>query len=112
MALTRDQILAKRLDLPRKEVEVPGVGPVYFRVLSVADLLAVSARARANAEADRSHDSLTDMVRLTACDEAGEPLFGPGDDEALLGLPLDTLKALAEAGMSLNSMADGAARKN
>lgn len=106
-SLTRDQVLAKRLDLPREPVTVPGLGgTVYVRVLSLAGLVKLIAATKAAKEAGKEHLDLALVTAATACDADGKLLFTDADTETLLELPMDVLKTVAEAAMKLNKMGD------
>lgn len=91
MSLTRDALLAGQMD--RREVKIKG-GSVWVRELSATEASAYLKVAQAP-----NPDEVTLMahlVCLTATDAIGHNLFKPDDIEAVKGMPLKSLKTLAE----------------
>jgi hypothetical protein len=81
-------------------VQVPGLDePCYVRALSVAAL----SRFLAEKESADGPSSLALLVALSVCDSAGDLLFA-GDEASARDLPLDLVKALADATMAANGL--------
>lgn len=110
MALSREQILAKRLDVPRKAVDVPHLGTVNVRVMPLAQVVKIQERKPGSEAA-----VLPWLAIATVCDDEGRLLFTEADYDALAELPADSLVAIAAAAGQLNKTGDEgfeAARKN
>lgn len=103
MALTRDQILAKRLDLPREPVDVPQLGgEVFVRVMTAAE----KDRFEADhlARKDKLADFRARLVVAVACDADGLPLFTPADVPALGELSSLAIEPVVRKGLAMNGL--------
>ena len=111
-ALSRDALLDRLSARPVQEVEVPGVGPVLMREMSV--------RERQDWSAANSQDSdgiaiTIALVMATLCGEGGERCFTSDDAEAFGDSSGPLLEALAKEASRINGIgadAQAAAEKN
>lgn len=114
MALDRAAILAKKLDLPREEIDVPELGgTVFVQVLTAAKRDRMEADH--NVRKDKHAQFRARFVALVACDETGNPLFTEADLPDLDQLPATALDPIVKAGMRLNGLgseAEEETRKN
>lgn len=84
--VNREVFLAKR---PRMEpVDVPGMGTVYVRALSVRERSTVLRKINAIPKDDPERDSIADalVVIASACDENGKPLLKYDDMDSVLAM--------------------------
>ena len=109
MALTREQIKAKRGVRPRVAVEVPELGTVYVAKMTAKDrdqfeqmvtggkvggVNLVNIRAR--------------FVALVAVNEDGTRMFEDADAEWIGELDTDIVQAIVDAGFALNGIGGNA----
>jgi hypothetical protein len=105
VALTRDQILAKRNVRERAPVEVPGWGTIYVAKFTARDrdrfeeIVTGGIPGKVNLRNVRAQ-----VVTLLAVDEDGVRLFQDGDAEAIGELDSDAVQAIVDAGFKLNGL--------
>lgn len=107
MKLNREALLARSLS--RREVELPDVGTVTVRELSAAEVGQYVKLHKAD-DADEL-SMLAWIVCRAVCDDQGKPLFTDADLDAIKGMGLKTLKAIAEAVAGLSGLTDDDAAK-
>jgi hypothetical protein len=102
VTLNREQILAVRAALPREAVDVPELGgTVYVRALTLKEVGDIQTAQKTLTDPLLMHPKL---VILAIVDEAGAPLFGPADADAVASLPWPALKLMVDAIMRINRM--------
>lgn len=107
MALTRDQIKAKRGVMPREPLIVPELGeePIYISKLSAAgrdkfESMVTGGRAGSvNLENIRAR-----FMTLVCVDEAGQKLFEESDAEWLGELDTDVVQKIVDKGFAINGI--------
>jgi len=110
MALTRDQILARRAQLPREEIDVPELGgPVFIRVLTLKEVGEIQRETKAGQDPLRMYPKL---IALACCDDDGKPLFVGQDIAVIDDLPWPAVDHLARAILKLNKMGPDDAPKD
>lgn len=117
--LTKDQLLAPA-ELKREEREIPGLGPVLMREMSVNERLENPKRRKTIAkemgegaeEGDVDFVASLHMVARVLCAEGGTPMFAdteiPRAVEALKQRSQATVTALQKAFLEVNGMGEGA----
>lgn len=104
MTLTRDQILARRAQLPRETVEVPDLGgSVLIRGLTLKEVAAAQKAARASADPLSIYPHL---VRTACINDDGTPVFVGEDIKALDDLPFAAVDAIARAVVRMNRLSE------
>ncbi len=102
MTLTRDQILAKRTELPRETVEIPELGgAVMVRTLTLKEVREIQKAQQASKEPLSIYPKI---VALGCVDGAGQPLFVGEDIKLIDDLPWAATDAIAKAVLRLNKM--------
>jgi hypothetical protein len=102
MALNRRDILNSGRKVEAVDVPEWG-GTVHLKVLSVAQLVAfMEAKDKLNVF---EHFPL--LISMSACDEAGNLLFGPDDLVALKEQGFEVLRRLGQAALKLNRIGPG-----
>ena len=105
MALTRDEILAKRSVRQRVAVEVPELGTVYVAKFTARDrdrfeeIITGGIPGRVNLRNVRAQ-----VVPLLVVDENGKRLFEDSDSDAIGELDSDTIQAIVDAGFKINGI--------
>lgn len=106
MALTRDEIKAKRGVLPREPLDVPALGGTVY-------VSKMSAKARDQFEqmvtGGKTGGINLDNVRakfvtLVTTDEAGKPLFTSEDAEWIGELDTEAVQAIVDKGFAMNGI--------
>ena len=102
----RDRILQAD-DLPREPVEVPEWGAtVWVRTLTAAERERWEAEAVGEGGRARTRFEVrASLVVLAACDEAGAPVFEPGDVPALATKAAPAVIRLFDRALALNAVA-------
>lgn len=104
MALTRDQILSKRPELPREAVSVPELGgDVFVRVLTLKEVGEIQREQKAGTDPLRIYPKI---IALGCVSENGEPLFIGDDIKVIEWLPWPGVEALATAILRINKMGE------
>lgn len=102
MTLSRDEIIAKRAQLPRESVEVPELGgSVLIRTLTLHEVSEVQKAQKSSKEPLSSYPKL---VALACIKEDGTPLFVGEDIKLIDELPWPVVDAIATAVLKLNRM--------
>ncbi len=91
--VTRESLLASLKALRPTALEVPELGTVYLRPLSLAGM---SKLGESKDEKDRSKVIL-DVITECVCDEKGERLFTAEDRDAILQMPSGAATRIVEA---------------
>lgn len=105
MALTREEILAKRNVRQRVPVEVPGWGTVHVAKFTARDrdrfeeIVTGGVPGKVNLRNVRAQ-----VVTLLAVKEDGTRLFEDGDADAVGDLDSDAVQAVIDAGFKLNGL--------
>lgn len=105
MALTRDEILAKRGVRPRKPVEIPGLGTVYIAKFTARDrdrfeeIVTGGIPGKVNLKNVRGQ-----VMTLLCCNEDGTRMFTEADADACGELDTDTVQAVIDAGFEINGI--------
>lgn len=105
MALTREQIKAKRGVRPRVAVEVPELGTVYVAKFSAKDrdrfeqMVTGGKVGGVNLENVRAR-----FVAMVCVNEDGTRMFDEGDADWIGDLDTDTVQAIVDAGFKLNGI--------
>jgi hypothetical protein len=106
--LSREAILAAA-DLRSEEVAVPEWGgSVRVRMLTAAERDQFEMAITATKDAPNHTDTRSLLVRLTVCDEAGVPLFGPEDMERLGQKSAAAMDRVFSAATRINAQSDKA----
>lgn len=104
MALTRDQILAKRPELPREAVGVPELGgEVFVRVLTLREVGEIQREQKASTDPLRVYPRI---IALGCVSEDGSPLFVGDDIKIIESLPWPAVETLATAILRINKMGE------
>lgn len=106
MALTREQIKAKRGVRPRVAVEVPELGTVHVAKFSAKDRdrfeqMVTGGRVGGNVNLDNVRARFVAMVCVN---EDGTRMFEDGDAEWIGELDTDIVQAIVDAGFKLNGI--------
>lgn len=105
MALTRDEILAKRGVRQRKAVEVPGLGTVYVAKFTARDrdrfeeIVTGGVPNRVNLKNVRGQ-----VMTLLCCNEDGTRMFTEADADACGELDSEVVQAVLDAGFEFNGI--------
>lgn len=105
MALTREEILAKRNVRPRTPVEVLGLGTVYVAKFTSRDrdrfeeIVTGGIPGKVNLRNVRAQ-----VVALLAVNEDGTRMFTDNDADAIGELDSDSVQAIVDAGFKLNGL--------
>ena len=102
--LTRDQILAAGF---RSEVVNTRIGDFRVRVMSGAAREQFEAVASDDREKQRGRIRAR-WIRWTACDDAGNLLFGDDDIDVLAAMDSDIIIPVFEAALRINGLGAGA----
>jgi hypothetical protein len=104
MTLTRDQILAKRSELPRESFDVPELGgTVTIRVLSLKEAGEFQRLQKTSPEVTKVYPKL---VALSLINDDGSPVFVGEDIRLIEELPWPAVDAIAKEVLYFNKMAD------
>jgi hypothetical protein len=90
MQLNRESLLGK--SLAKQEVKLDA-GNVWVRELKASEVGEYIKRHKGSTD---ELDQMAWLVIRGTCDEAGQPVFTQADAEAVKGMSLKTLKAIAE----------------
>jgi hypothetical protein len=102
MTLTRDEILAKRMELPKETVEIPELGgSVTIRTLTLKEVREIQKLQKSNGEPLSIYPRL---VAMACVDEAGRQLFVGEDIRLIDEFAWPVTDALAKAVLKLNKM--------
>lgn len=105
MALTREEILAKRSVRQREPVEVPGMGTVYVAKFTAKDrdrfeeIVTGGVPGKVNLRNVRAQ-----MACLLCVNEDGTRMFSDGDADAVGELDTDAVQAIVDAGFRINGI--------
>jgi hypothetical protein len=105
VALTREEILAKRNVRQRVPVEVPGWGTIHVAKFTARDrdrfeeIVTGGIPGKVNLRNVRAQ-----VVALLAVNEDGTRLFEDGDADAIGELDSDAVQAVVDAGFRLNGL--------
>jgi hypothetical protein len=105
VALTREEILAKRNVRQRVPVEVPGWGTIHVAKFTARDrdrfeeIVTGGIPGKVNLRNVRAQ-----VVALLAVNEDGTRLFEDGDADAIGELDSDAVQAVMDAGFRLNGL--------
>jgi hypothetical protein len=105
VALTREEILAKRSVRQRVPVEVPGWGTLHVARFTARDrdrfeeIVTGGIPGKVNLKNVRAQ-----VVTLLAVNEDGTRLFEDGDADAIGELDSDAVQAIVDAGFKLNGL--------
>lgn len=103
MTLTRDDIFAKRLDLPMTTVDIPELGgSVTIRTLTLKEVREINKLQRSTTEPLSIYPRI---VAIGCVDESGKPLFVGEDIKMIDDLPWAATDAIATALLRFNKMA-------
>lgn len=104
MTLTRDQILAKRAELPRESVEIPELGgSVLIRILTLKEVREIQ---KAQAISKEPLSIYPRLVAIGCVNEDGSPLFVGEDVKMIDDLPWAATDAIARAVLRINKMTE------
>lgn len=104
MTLTREEILAKRIELPRQIVDIPELGgSVTIRTLTLKEVREIQKLQKTNGEPLSIYPRL---VALGCVDDNGNALFVGEDVKEIDNLPWAATDAIAKAVLRLNKMMD------
>lgn len=102
MALTRDEIFARRSSLPTEEIEVPELGGnVRIRLLTLGEVEEIK---RIQKTAPDPIKIYTPIVEKSCVNEDGSPLFVGEDVKLITTLPWAALNTIVEASMKLSKL--------
>jgi len=107
MALTRDQIKAKRGVMPREPLSVPELGddPIYISKLSAAGRDKFEQMVTGgNAGAVNLDNIRARFLTLVCVDETGKLLFEEADAEWLGELDTDVVQKIVDKGFAINGI--------
>ena len=105
MALTREEILAKRSVRQRVPVEVPGWGTLYVAKFTARDrdrfeeIVTGGIPGKVNLRNVRAQ-----VMTLLAVNEDGTPMFAEADADDLGKLDSEAVQAVIDAGFELNGL--------
>jgi len=100
MMLTRDQFFAAVPAPATEDVEVPGMGTVRVRMLTVGERCRLEDASQGKGvEGFRAR-----IVVASAVDEQGKPLFHYGDVEKISAMPSYVLEPVVNAAVRLNAI--------
>jgi hypothetical protein len=100
--LSRDQILAKRAELPREEIEVPELGgSVLVRVLTLKEVGEINKARKASADPINVYPK---VISLGCINEDSSPVFAGEDIKLIDSLPWPAVDAIAMAILRINKM--------
>lgn len=100
--LTRDQILARRAELPREEVEVPELGgSVLVRVLTLKEVGEINKAQKVSTDPINMYPK---MLALGCVNEDGSPMFAGEDIRLIDDLPWAAVNDIATAVLRINKM--------
>lgn len=110
MALSRSQILSKKENLPRQEVNIPEwEGSVWVRSLTVGERDSIDGEFNAARVKGKTPDNLrARMLIKGCCDESGKALFTEADIAEVNGLPATILEKIFDAILKINRIGAGA----
>lgn len=102
MFLTKSEILSKQW--PAEEVELPEFDgrKVRVKTLSAVEFIRL-------AELEKAHPNKGFALWwvATVCDEAGAPIFGEEDIDAIAGMPISAVNRVVDAAKRVNRIPDG-----
>jgi hypothetical protein len=107
MALTREQIKAKRGVMPREPLVVPELGdePVYISKLSAAGRDKFEQMVTGGRVGELNLDNIrARFVTLVCVDQAGVKLFDESDAEWIGELDTDVVQAIVDKGFEINKI--------
>ena len=107
MALTRDQIKAKRGVMPREPLSVPELGdePIFISKLSAAGRDKFEQIVTGGSVGSVNLDNIrARFLTLVCVDEAGKRLFEDADAEWLGELDSDVVQKIVDKGFALNGI--------
>jgi|DEB0MinimDraft_6_1074348.scaffolds.fasta_scaffold32085_1 hypothetical protein len=107
MALTRDQIKAKRGVMPREPLSVPELGedPIYISKLNAAGRDKFEQMVTGGRAGSVNLDNIrARFLTLVCVDEAGKLLFEESDAEWLGELDTDIVQKIVDKGFELNGI--------
>ena len=103
MTLSREEILAKRNELPRESVEIPDLGgSVTIRTLTLKEVREIQKSQQVSKEPLSIYPRL---VAMGCVDEKGQQLFVGEDVKLIDDLPWAATDAIAKAVLRFNKMA-------
>lgn len=105
MALTREEILAKRSVRQREPVEVPGWGTVHVAKFTARDrdrfeeIVTGGVVGKVNLRNVRAQ-----LVPLFVVNEDGTPMFTDADSDEIGALDSDAVQVIIDAGFRINGL--------
>ena len=104
MTLTREEILAKRADLPRETVEIPQLGgAVTVRALMLKEVREFQKLQKATGEALSIYPRI---VAWGCINENGQPLFVGEDIKLIDEFPWAVTEAIVKAVLRISKMGE------
>jgi hypothetical protein len=111
MALTREQIKAKRGVMPREPLVVPELGPdpIYISKMSAASRDRFESIVTGGRAGSVNLDNIrARFLTLVCVDEHGKPLFEEADAEWLGELDTDVVQQIVDKGFAMNGISANA----
>lgn len=109
MALTREQIKAKRGVRPRVAVEVPELGTIYVAKMTAKDRDQFEQMVTGGKVGGVNlHNIRARFVALVAVNEDGTRMFEDADADWIGELDTDIVQAIVDAGFKLNGIGGNA----
>lgn len=111
MALTREQIKAKRSVMPREPLSIPELGddPIYISKLSAAGRDKFEQMVTGGKSGQVNLDNIRARFMALVCvDEAGKRLFEDSDAEWLGELDTDVVQKVVDKGFEINGISNNA----
>lgn len=107
MALTREQIKAKRGVMPREPLDIPELGsePIYISKLNAAGRDKFEQMVTGGTAGSVNLDNIrARFLTLVCVDEAGNRLFEESDAEWLGELDTDVVQKIVDKGFAINGI--------
>ena len=92
---------AAKASVKKKEIELPGIGKVFVRVLKSKDRDQYEADVFGGEKFNYDHYRAK-LVQMCACDETGNLIFAASDVQAIGDLPADVVNAIFHAAEEVN----------
>lgn len=110
MALDRAQILSKKNNLPRQEIQIEEwEGSVWVRSLTVGERDQIDSEFNAAKSKGKTPDNLrARMLVKGCCDELGQPIFTEADLPEINKLPATILEKIFDGILKVNRIGPGA----
>lgn len=109
MALTREEILAKRSVRPRKSVDVPGLGQIWIAKMTAKQRDQFEKIVTGGKPGQVLLDNTrAKFVELVVVNEDGTPMFKSGDADAIGDLDSDVVQTIVNEGFAFNGLGGNA----